>query len=67
MKFRHVAAASATLALLAAGSARADALSVGLSFKTLTKILTKSTNFETIKYEEICSDYSLNFFTTSNA
>ena len=47
--------------------ARADSLSVGLSFKTLTKILTKSTNFETIKYEEICSDYSLNFFTTSNA
>jgi tripartite-type tricarboxylate transporter receptor subunit TctC len=39
MKFRHVAAASATLALLAAGSARADALSDFYTGKTITVIV----------------------------
>ncbi len=39
MNFRHVAAASATLALLAAGSARADALSDFYTGKTLTVIV----------------------------
>jgi len=39
MNFRHVAAASATLALLAAGSARADALSDFYTGKTITVIV----------------------------
>ena len=39
MKFRHIAAASATLALLAAGSARADALSDFYTGKTITVIV----------------------------
>jgi tripartite-type tricarboxylate transporter receptor subunit TctC len=39
MNFRHVAAASVTLALLAAGSARADALSDFYTGKTITVIV----------------------------